>query len=352
MSISDSEEADNDHRLAYAWVLVDQELALFYDTPTLLLITDLSIPMPDVNGLWQATSAQDWLMVFEQTRTFSSETLSMGSGMRPGSLRDCFTTFLNDTPECYSLPLTALHLRLLLHPLQSLVCQFRHLQACLPDANNFAATTQHRLDEVTTLLARWYSLSEQYLSTNGPCPIMYASLIIFHLINLAAVSSIPDIERMARGESVDGSYQSVVWAHRSCVVDAEKALFHSGQVLRLVQVMPRSIRPPWWAAAVYRASLVLWCQSLVHNGLLKPASGLSTSASQVPLDQLEPRHPLLLNYVEKGEGTPVLTQRDQSFMALDNPAAVLGHCVGIIADGVQSRFTEGLCSKLMRLARN
>ena len=347
-------------RLVYAWVMVDQDLSLFHDTPPLFSVTEFGAPMPDTDMLWHARSAAEWSGIFERVHEFSGGYSSVGSGARPLCLRDLFRLFINDTIVAQDIQLTPLHLRLLLHPLQSLVCQFRQLMNCLPDAgarqngnSMTAASTRIRLEEVQGMLQRWYGLADRYLKSNPFCPLMQANLIMFHLVSLNAVVDFPKIEQLARRDGLENSYQSTTTMHQQCVTDVEEAIFHSGQIIRLIRVMPRSIRPPWWPGAVYRAAMVFWCDSLVQNNRSKSAaSSFTPTESMFPVDGLLPDHPMIVQYLTKREGIPVLTRRDGSQLAIDNPFAVLFHCVDIIAEGVSTRFSDGICNKLSKLARS
>ena len=355
------DEVLTESRLVYSWVMVDQDLSLFHDTPPLFSVTEFGAPMPDSDALWHAKTASEWSSIFEQVHEFSGGYSSLGSGARPLCLRDLFRLFLDDAVVSQGIELTPLHLRLLLHPLQSLVCQFRQLLSCFSDTSGFrmgsksvtAASTRIRLEEVQAMLQRWYALADRYLRNNPMCPLMQANLVMFHLVSLNAVTNFPEIERLARREGTDGSYEQLVWLHKQCLTDVEEAIFHGGQILRLVRSMSRSIRPPWWAGAIYRVALLFWCHSLVHSETVTPTSGMFPPPdSSFAVDGLPPDHGLVVRYLTKREGNPTLTKRDGSQMPIDNPFAILFHCVDVISEGVSTRFSDGICNKLTRLAKS
>ncbi|RMY63141.1 hypothetical protein D0865_00061 [Hortaea werneckii] len=349
-------------RLVYSWAMVDQEISLFHDTAPLFSVTEFAAPMPDADRLWHAKSAAEWSSVFEQVHEFSGGFSSVGSGARPLSLHDLFRHFLNDEMISLGIEMTPLQLRLLLHPLQSLVCQYGQLLSCFGDSMGkhqsgphtmTATSTRNRLGEVQSLLSRWFDLAERYLKANPMCAFMQTNLIIFHLISLNAVTNFPEIERLARREGVDGTYQQLVWMHKRCVADVEEAVFHCGQVFRLIRSMPRGIRPPWWAGAIYRVGLILWTDSLVRrdnsnmsNGEIFPVPGPSFAIDALPAD-----HPLIVRYLTKREGVACVTKRDGSQMAIDQPFRILQHCVEVIDEGAANRFSDGIRAKLDRLSR-
>ena len=154
--------------------MVDQDLALFHDTAPLFSVTEFGAPMPDADRLWQAKSAMEWSSTFEQVHEFSGGFSSVGSGARPLSLRELFRHFLDDEMISHGIEMTPLQMRLLLHPLQSMVCHYSQLIRCFSDSlatrnktrTVTAASTRCRLEEAQSLLQRWYDLAERYLETS------------------------------------------------------------------------------------------------------------------------------------------------------------------------------------------
>ena len=334
-------------RLVYTWAMVDMDMSIFQDRSPLLGINEFATPMPDAQRLWTAKSAAEWSMLFEQIHEFSDGHSSLGSGARPPSLRELFRRFLEGELMSLGIEMTPDQMRLLLHPLQTLVCQYRSLVSCFPDFANkqgasSATSTVSRLQEVQSLLRAWYDCAERYLKANPMCTTMQTSLVMFHLISLNAVVDFPLVERLARGEGGDGSYQALVWQHKRCIQDSEEAVFHCGQVLRHVRAMSPRIRPPFWSGAVYRATLILWCDSLIQ----REAHGAPFAVDRVSCD-----HPALLRYITKKEGIPALTRADGSQVFIDNPAVVLQHAVQVTGEGPSTPLSDGIASKLMRLAR-
>ncbi|KAF2851193.1 hypothetical protein T440DRAFT_489231 [Plenodomus tracheiphilus IPT5] len=350
-------------RLVYAWVMADQDISLFHDSAPIFSVTEFGVSMPDTDQLWQARTATEWSGMFDEVHKFSNGVSSVGSGVRPQSLKDLFRCFLDDeivVHDVQEIHLTPMHLRLLLHPLQTLVCQFCQLLSCFSDSfvasrsrNRAltAASTRVRLEEVQALLTRWSDLAQRYLKAHPLCPMMQANLVMFHLISMNAVTNFPEIERVARRDDPEFDFQQPAsWIHKKCLSDAQEAISHAGQILRLIRQMPRGIRPPWWAGAVYRAALVMWVTTFTNDRPVKN-SPHSSHGSPVPVDQLPPEHQTIRRYVSRGEGFPVLTKPDGQQILLDNGFAVLSHFVEVIDNGVPTRFSDGIRSKLDRLSR-
>ena len=349
-------------RLVYSWIMVDQEMSLFHDTAPLFSVTEFATPMPDADRLWHARSAAEWSSIFEQVHEFSSGYSSVGSGARPLSLRDLFRHFLDDEMIPLGIEMTPLQLRLLLHPLQALVCQYSQLLSCFSDSLSnrsqesravTAASTRTRLGEVQSLLRRWYDLAERYLEVNPMCAMMTTNLIIFHLISLNAVTNFPEIERLARRENFDGTFQQLSYIHRRCISDIEEAVYHCGQVFRLIRSMPCGIRPPWWAGAIYRVALILWTDSLINKDTASPNNNgmFPVPGPSFAIDALPADHALIVRYLTKREGVPCVTKCDGSQIGIDHAFPVLQHCIEVIDEGAATRFSDGIRAKLERLAR-
>ena len=129
-------------RLVYDWVLLDQEISLFHDMPTILSISELQALLPHPNpSLFSASSAHAW-----------STLLSSSSPSHiPTSLHGLFQDFLHDNFFHYSASLTPLTLRLLLHPIQSLLYQVRQLLTCFSDVLSTRNSPTPTLTKASTL---------------------------------------------------------------------------------------------------------------------------------------------------------------------------------------------------------
>ncbi|KAF2459423.1 hypothetical protein BDY21DRAFT_282165 [Lineolata rhizophorae] len=356
-------------RLAYSWVMVDQELSLFHDTAPVFLSSEFeSAPMPEVDRLWQAKTAGEWLNTFSQVQQELAGGAASASpgGHRPPSLNDFFQHVYFDDGVSQGIQLTSLRLRLLLHPIQGYVCDYRQRSNLFnntlgrqhQNANVAAAAVQVRLDEVRMLLRRWFDLATAYMKNQTPCAMMQSNLAMYHLVSLNVVTDFPEIEKLARKDGMDEAFQQpqqqqqLVWMHKRCIADAENTIYHCGQILRLVRQMPKGIRPPWWAAAIYRVALILRAEILSRTpeSLTPPSSGLfPVKGPTFSADQFESSHPLITRYLSTREGAPTLTKLDGSPIPIDNVSTVLSYCVDVINEGVATRFTDGIKGKLERL---
>ncbi|KAK3378561.1 hypothetical protein B0H63DRAFT_251071 [Podospora didyma] len=357
---------ESQNRLVHNYVMLDQELSLFHDTAPLFAITELRCPLPGSEVLWMASTAEQWLAavqsVYGCTANVNPQLLSAPS-LTP-SLHDLFQDFLSDNLSRRQGSLSPQQLRLILHPLQSLLCHLRQMLSCFSDVlssrRNGArtvtkASTMLRLEEVQALLQKWYELTMTYHKANPNCPITRCNLVLYHLISLNAVTNFPEIERLARREGFDGSYWELSLRHKRCISQREEAIFHCGQVFRLLRLMPNNRRPSWWSAAMYRATLILWTDSISRldpNFQTDKRENATGSTSPVAIDQVTPEDPAVIAYLWNGDGVAVLTQLDGMTVNLDKPADVLIYAVKNIESGFSSRVGDGIKRKLIALRNN
>ncbi|OAA61850.1 transcription factor cmr1 [Niveomyces insectorum RCEF 264] len=475
-------------RLVYNWVMVDQELSLFHDTAPVLSISDLQCPLPSPDALWLASTSERWLAAVQSSGGSNGSPNNNGKTINERittlSLCELFQAFLDsddDQLAPHEASLSPQQLRLLLHPLQNMLCHLRQMLSCLPEATHAsasasatasttpsastatvsnsttttttaaAATAAHRraanravtrastlqrLEEVQAQLQRWYELSMAYYRAHPGCAATRCNLVLYHLISLNAVTNFPEVERHARREDASpSSSSSLASSHtgspsfweapanveakaakerrqrqllQRCIFQREEAVFHCGQVLRLLRQMPADHRPSWWSAALYRAVLILWTDSIGRRAdaasanavsetagsrrgsastvMTTPASSMSSTAptptssqssnvgttttvittannninttnitisvSPVAIDQVTPEDPGILSYLWSGEGVVVLTHGDGSRFTLDSPADILCYGVQRLDEAMSSRISDGIRRKLLALATN
>lgn len=306
--------------------------------------------MPESDDLWHASSSNEWLDLFDKTHGVSYQC--------PGSLRDFFTAFVDG--DFAGQTLSPTQLRLLLHPLQAQVCHLRQFIACLPDSGKASsrsmskAASKARLEEISSLLQQWYTIIKQSFSGNkGTCWTTCANLIMYHLISLNAITSFKDIEQFARKEVNLGSFRHGAWLQMRCIDAPEEVYIHCGQILRMIRSMPKIIRPPWWAGAVYRVALTAWATSMSNAGSGRAFGGNASNASPVgeaehpfAIDNLTPESEAIGRYIKYQEGTPMLTNMDGSLASLDVPSNVLQHCIEVLEDDSSMRLADGVKKKL------
>lgn len=365
------------YRLVYNFVMVDLELSLFHDTNPILSISELRCPLPGPDILWAAPNSKQWLVSIQSlygcTNNVNPHLLTTPS-LTP-SLYDLFQDFLQDNLSHRQSTLCPQQMRLLLHPIQALLCHLRQMLSCFSDilGNRRAtgrtvtkASTHQRLEEVQTLLQKWYELAITTAKANPNCSITRGNLALYHLISLNAVTSFSDIERLARKEGFEAggpTYWELSLQHKKCIYQREEAIFHCGQVLRWLRGLPADRQPNWWSTAIYRVTLILWTDGI---GRLDPSFRTSprssssasdgciqavtpTSSGKVEVDRAGPEDPAVIAYLWGGDGIVVLTRPDGTHVSLDHPPDVLDLGIKTIENGISTRIGDGIKRKLAKL---
>lgn len=400
-------------RVFYCWAMLDQELSLFHDTSPSFTISDFVSPMPDSNCLWYAKTATDWAFVYQQIYK-PTEPLAQDQFIRrQPALHDIFRQLLEIDSNIENLKLTALQLRLLLCPLQIIVFQSQLFASYLPGISSSslssssstsqqgtqgsreATSTTNQLIEIQAWLGRWHTLVKKYLTTNAVCPVIQASLVLFHIISLNTMISFPAVEADVRGEKRNGAGEEQgLSAFRrphnqhqgGSSFGIRQIAHHCEQILSLVRAMGRNVRPSWWPGAVYRACLIMWTIQSAYdrgegkmdeilmmafgaaNGVAKRAGTGSNEAADVGLASLSSLSSLSSTsssssageffahshhtFASEGQGNDMAG--NPSFPVgvlpgMQNAKDVISRCVEIIEEGAPTRLAEGIVAKLKRL---
>ncbi|KAK0741171.1 hypothetical protein B0T18DRAFT_374432 [Schizothecium vesticola] len=353
-------DREGQNRLVYNYVMLDQELCLFYDTGPRFAINQLECPLPASEHLWMARNADEWLAVQAELARVPSAAQKLP--MQPPvtqSLRQLFDDFVNDTLGPQELNLSPQQLRLLLYPLQTLISDQRQLVRSMmnrPLRSSLQAAAEQQMIQLEQLLTKWYILARNQLTYDDNCPVTRCNMALFHLISMNSEVDFSEIEKLARRDKFDGSDSELWLSQKRRFSDRVHTLYNAGQVLRWLRVMPRDRRPAWWSLAMYRVTLVIWADSLLR---LDPHFQLNKPAGVGPVDPLIPIDlaPIVDNDTLikglKGEfGTPVLTLPSGLQIGLDKPVDVLAYGIKSIEDGSSTRLGDGIVRKLIKLAEN
>jgi hypothetical protein len=361
--------------MLHSWVAVDLEMSLFHDIPPKLDAMSIHFPLPATTATSQGTRMTMDGWESDATPPSIGESVQ-GQGYKclPGLFEALMTGQLSRLQD-----ISATHLRLLLHPLQSMSMR---LHQCLdtfcnlqgPGARPSATislASKAFVDEHMILLARWRHLATIVAARRENKPtILASSLALHHIMILNSLASFPEIERLTRLWTGSGtitpthSYQS--WMRSASPEGLALLMFNCGQLLHVLRSMPPTLRPIWWPAALYRVTLVL-CQAVISLNSMSAVTmfGFSASAQVTPsdssnlvfLDQnispnAEDRDAGLREFLGRLHGRPVLTSTDGNAVMLLNEISVLDHCVAMLEQNLlfdESTFAHGIYEKLCEL---
>jgi hypothetical protein len=164
---------------------------------------------------------------------------------------------------------------------------------------------------------------------------------IYHLINLKLAVSFPHLEQYTR-EQQQQPVQSQHFLDTGIRAPKE-AIFHCGQILRVVRGMEVELRQLWWPAAVYRVAVVLWVLSTAEatNGgrteqaqasNTAPRSITTTTAPIFAIDNLSPDDPVWQPFIKYNRGTPCVTAEDGTLCPLEDRSSILRVCMALFKD--------------------
>ncbi len=364
-------------RIAYAWLYVDLELSLLYDVPPILSTNDVDAPLPDDTSLWHMDDPEAWLPRYRSSR---------GEGDSE-SLNTLFRAFVQGRLYRSSMaagqgqgqgggdagPTVPWHsLRLLLHPLHAMVMSQqqlmrafgsggrgggppappgRHRVLSRPKTTERLQETQGLLEQVAALLA--HARRRAHHLHPGDQLVDGVTAIVLHLISLNTLTSIPDIERVAREEPPPTrALRTAAWAETRYAETAHPVLFHAGQVLRLVQTLPRGGRPPWWPLAAYRAAVACWALGM-PGGPGPTTDDDSASVLEVSINTLPPDAREADPYFYGEARTPVLALDDGRRLPALQGNNSLEFCLSLLEQhpGRLGRSTQARLEGLMALGQ-
>ncbi|KAK4935606.1 hypothetical protein LTR10_023367 [Elasticomyces elasticus] len=319
-------QRENISRLAYGWVLVEQEISLFYDLPPHIAMSEIDATLPADDSLWIASNAEEWRD--ELCRASPTTDWRVALAQQPdNSLRSLFQLFVDDQLDSTYQP-QLLHMRLLLYPLHVLVAHLAQIMddgfdshdSCSLSKPITQTSSMLRSDEIRRLMHDWKALF-QSLRGEGERfhALSRATLILYHLINLNLYTSFHELERFAQELSPAATVNSDRWIRAP-----EDALVHCGQIIRLCNEMKDELRPVWSAAAIYRATLVMWCFGVLKapNPRMqmnpRPTTDQDIGLNLVSMDDAN-----LTEYLRYGRGRPFLLTRNGTRVTLDEPKDVL-----------------------------
>ncbi|BCS30691.1 uncharacterized protein APUU_80994S [Aspergillus puulaauensis] len=341
-------------RLSYACLMLDQEIAIFYDSNLTLAIHELERPLPEADDLWLASDAATWARLKGNTQELRFRTTEFLQ-QAPPSLRELFKSLLDHTIDDWQDRLGILQMRLLLYPIHILVCQLCETFLCFPrgllTTSSFPrhpcqTSSTLQLEEIMLLLRTWQNIFNRLPTRNTrEGAFKNLTLLLYHLLSLKICSSFTNIERYSL-DNTELITRQESHITESCVRAPQEAIFHCGQVIRITRETESPLRPLWWPAAIYRVAMILWYISK-NQGSLINCSG----QPDIHIDVLPPTDGAWQLFLKYDIGTPRLASTKGSYIALQDTKQVLNKCTELLrTDPPITSYAETLALKLGNLA--
>jgi hypothetical protein len=339
-------------RLAYSWVMVDLEVSLFYDSNPTLAISDLQRSLPDNDDLWFARDASSWRACWTKHYEADLQSSTPLENCLP-SLPQLFTSLLENKVDHVRYRLQIAHMRLLLYPIHVLVVQLNESLLYLPRNNarsrmpvNFVSS-HLQLREAKDMLHVWVQIFDALeATTTRQTALKQLTEVLYHLVGLNVAVNFPSVESLVsdnrinvkdRGEGLKGAIRA-----------PRDAILHCGQILRILITLQPELRPLWWAAAVYRAAVVLLCvgeMDIDADSDIVHATSTTTVDFDLQIDKLCRNSPHWQQYQKYGVGRPCLTAEDGQTVPLNHRQAVYRICRSVLE---HSETTSPLAEKFLQ----
>jgi len=327
--------------------MLDQEVNLFHDHQPSLDVENIATPRPASECSWEAMSAQSWLNCYIDAR--QRELANLGEATSTPSLANLFAGLVNGELSNKAEEISWLELRLLLHPLQALIYHLNKTSSSNFRPNNQAHWQRFclQVEEIQHLLKQWYDIAKQNIlsgdniSYQGCC-----AMIVYHLISLNAVTYFPDIERLARGQISMAEFKESIWTERRYVKNLPFIWCHCGQILRYFRMLPKSRRPHWWSASIYRVALSLWATELAKEHISNKSKP-KTLLKPLSVDTVPFHHPSIVRFLQHEDQIPEISHTDGSPAILNGPVDIIKLNIAFLDEQAPlSKFSQGIRTRL------
>ncbi|KAF5002930.1 hypothetical protein FDECE_10485 [Fusarium decemcellulare] len=350
-------EQEASTRLACSWILIDQAISLFYDLPPILKVSELQCRLPSSERLWLPPNPEAWVAAWQEEFGPSFPWWdAMSHQSSSPTLQDLFKFLIfGKLDEKVERP-EPLHMMLLLFPIQTLVTHFSQQASCSSDASSTTSVHFHSrelfFDDFQQLLY-WWSKTFQRIEKRGfrGKAMADSALAMYHVINLNLYTSFDRLESLARRETTIRSFDENPVRVWYLIRDPEKALEQCGQMFALFRRMGDAQQPIWSAAAIYRATIVLWAIRLFDlQGWLQPNTE-GCSARNLTEDDNLPTSPLWDSFLHcfphQKNGQVLSTGHDRQSVGFADPQM----CIQLGVEAMRhscpaTPFTLGVILKL------
>lgn len=295
-------------RLIYRAFELDRQSSMALLKPPLISYSEMQLPLPSANNLWQAKSAATWKSAYVDSVHVVAK--------RPSAV-ECFLDLEHLIQHDHA-STTYLYM------MWGLVWEYRQMNA-------LTGRSQSKANNSLVLSSRHQELTQKLEDFRVSSPPLSKSMeITLELMLVHLNAPLDDIQLFAGIEGQEearGAYPLLREWTRSG--SSRQALWHAGQILRAAEGLPRALLCNFNAIAVYHAGLILW-----GYGFLKRAAVTETTqpeTTQVPVllngdDALGARR-----FITLDRGTPsIRSPRSQNTTQLSNVSGVMTDLVHLL----------------------
>ncbi|GAM41716.1 hypothetical protein TCE0_042r15043 [Talaromyces pinophilus] len=236
-------------RLAIQLFQHDAQTSLAILSPPLISYAEFAVPLPATSALWNASSAFEWHDLY------CKELASMNSMPVPTviecvanlDLLDLSQRFIDLKMSCEAVT----------HAFCGIVREYRQFDQLLKNKPRYwdnGLVLTSRYQELTRILD-YYRIAYEH-----------ESALSLHVILLNMHVSLEDVQFLTAAEpqTYDPARASLYeWANRK---ESRQALWHAGQIIKHIKLLPSQDLRDFAAVALYHAGLTLWAYGTIRRG--------------------------------------------------------------------------------------
>lgn len=292
-------------RLVYRAFELDRQSSMALLKPPIMAYSEMQLPLPSSNRLWQAKTAALWKSTYLDMAHITTK--------RPSAL-ECFLDLDHLVQHDHASTVY-------LHMMWGMVWEYR--QMC-----GLTGRSRSKMTNSLILSSRHQELTQQLEGFRVSSPPLNKSLeITLELMLLHMNAPLDDMQLFAGIEGQEearGAYPTLRdWTRTP---SARQALWHAGQILRAAQSLPRALLCNHNAVAVYHAGLILWGYGFIKRSAPSETSSVEPTNTAVVLnsdDALSARR-----FITLDRGTPSIRGvQSQSITELSNVFGVMDELI-------------------------
>lgn len=340
-------EPANQARLVFHCYLRDAESSMSTLAPPTISYSELTLPLPEAKELWFARSAAEW------KRQYLAR--SSGQGRRPPSLPDLIRD-INLLTANYQRLDAQYAISIYLHCFWNLILEWRQLSSVHrlnSFATNFSAGPHLLLNGRHQELCRALQ-TFQVVTSDWHASLSAQESLLLNLLMMNLHVSMDDLHLFAGKEGEEQARRVYpVLQQWSDSVDARRAIWHAGQILRQAKLFPNGHLKDFYAVCVHHAALAIWAFGVVVKATKHESTPMENQET-VLVDGLESNQ--VQRYISFGPGRPSIRTRDeQRTECIEEPKACMEIVEGIFRGNYSKGdmlppIVENLCGLLRQLA--
>lgn len=296
-------------RLVYRAFELDRQSSMALLKPPLVAYSEMQLPLPSSNRLWQAKTAALWKSTYLDTAHITTK--------RPSAL-ECFLELDHLVQHDHA---SAIYL----HMMWGMVWEYREMSGLS------SSRSRSKVNNSLILSSRYQELTQQLEDFRVSSPPLNRSLEITLELTLLHLNAPLDEMQLFAGiegqEEARGAYPALrEWTRTTT---ARQALWHAGQILRAAQGLPKALLCNHNAVAVYHAGLILWGYGFIKRSSPSETPPMESTKAIVILnseDALSARR-----FITLDRGVPsVRGARTQNTIELSNVSGVMDELIQLL----------------------